>query len=307
MRGCIPQLNWLGTGGKNASMGRTPRPFFSVRLKNLGHIGVTFGDLIGGTITMAQFGSLGLPWGISTTLLYAAPEIGWTYIFNRGEKTFTVTDSGGVVTVHSDIKTFSDLGISWAVFESPQFKIVLNSKFETEVFLSAWKYRNGQIPPGQENPYPEGIPQKMGRPDPWFWSLVDSYLNATGGHADYERLFDLELIEPLKSAAVPTIDASGLARTVLFAAVNDLSADCLFPSNLFTGVNAAVCARTMLNKAAKKAVIGDWMMIAAFASIMNASKPVLEPYMLWKLWQWVATGKVIIKRDRCFDLSPWWG
>ena len=132
-------------------------------------------------------------------------------------------------------------------------------------------------------------------------------MNESGVSSKYYRLLDVSLINGITDGIAVSVDVSGYLREVLLAEIRDLSADCNFPANYFEGKNAAVAAKQIVEKQANIESVGEWLMVAAFASIVNASKPVFEPWMLWHLWQWLGQGTVIIKRDRIFDLSPRWG
>lgn len=309
-RGGYIQATAIGIGAFS-NLKCPTRPYVSVRFKILGHIGLRIpAEYVGGSMTWDELATVGLPWGNNETVIYPALEPGWTYILNPGKKTFTVTDALGNVTVHQNITTFSDLGIVWDILESPQFKIVFDASFEDNAFLLAWRYIHGFIPdgPGSDDPrFPEQRTEKM----EYCWALVDAYLNQEPVDASkIERFFwPGENIAPVEDNLTSYIDGTEIAKanTVLLARVADLSAYGSYPSNFYKGMNAAVAAQDMRNKAAHSWEMGTLLMIAAFASIMNASKPVFEPWMLWKMWQWVGASSVVVTRDRCFDLSPWWG
>ena len=299
------QLTCLGMGGKNKSMGRCPRPSNPIRLMYLGHLALKVPSIFyGGSMTWDELGSLKIPWGDNETVIYDTVQAGWTYVFDVGLKRFTVTDNNGTATVYNGITTISDLCISWDILESPQFSIVINGTFENIAFLIAWKYRKWQVPPGED---PGNIPARSGYQFPYFFSYVDQYLSENGVSSKYYRLLDISPIDGVTDGVTVSLDASGYAREVLLAKIKDLSADCNFPANYFEGKNAAVAAKQIIEKQAIIESVGEWLMIAAFASIMNASKPVYEPWMLWHLWQWLGQGTVVIKRERVFDLSPRWG
>ena len=302
------QLNCIGMGGNNHSMGRCPRPYNPVRLMHLGHLALKVPSIFyGGSMTWDELGSLKIPWGDEETVIYETVQTGWTYVYDIGLKRFTVTDNTGTATVHNGIETISELCISWDILESPQFSIALTAKFENDAFLIGWKYRKDRIPPGEEVPSGFVFPDKAADEYTYFFSYVDQYLSKSGVSSKHYRLLDVSPLDGVLDGVMVSVDVSGYAREILLAKIQDLSADCNFPENYFEGKNAAVAAKQIVEKQAIIESVGEWLMVAAFASIMNASKPVFEPWMLWHLWQWLGHGTVIIKRDRIFDLSPRWG
>lgn len=256
-------------------------------------------------MTWDEFGSLQVPWGDGETVTYEEPQIGWTYVWDVGRKTFTVTDNTGTATVHAGINSVSDLCISWNVLESPQFSVVLNANFENDAFLIGWRYKKGHIPPGQEDIW--NIPDRSGEVCYFGFCYGDSYLMDDAFHIHFGRLVDIEKLNCEHDDSVLGVDGSGTDRQPLLSLVkSDLASYCRYPANFLPGQNAASAARQVRQWTATMLAIGDPLMIAIFASIMNMSSPVYEPWMIWKLWQWYVQESQVITRDRCFDLSPMW-
>ena len=288
------------------------RPYFSVRFKLLGHIGAKVpAEYVGNTMTWAELGSVGIPWGDSETVIYDSLQPGWSYVFNPGKKTFTVTDAANVVTVHSGIKSLSDLGIVWEILESSQFKIVFDASFEANAFLIAWKYIHGRVPPGEEDPGgdPNNPLFRDKRADmmQYSWALVDQYLNTGTVDSRIGRFVLGKDGDVVEDATTATISGTDLSRTILLANTVDLSAFGDYPTNYFPAPDQHIAAQDTRTKTGQIIDRGTLLMIASFASIMNMSKPVFEPWMLWKMWEWAGKGSVVVTRERCFDLSPWWG
>lgn len=72
------------------------------------------------------------------------------------------------------------------------------------------------------------------------------------------------------------------------------------------GPDSIFSLATKQRNAAIDLVLGEFMMVAFLASIMNMSKPVYEPWMLWSLWKWLVSGNITESVQRIFDLSPRW-
>lgn len=307
----IPQFGWMGFKGLNTA--KPPLPYFSVRMKHLGHLGLKIpAEFIGGSMTWDELGSIILRWGTNETLLYTVPQPGWTYKWDIGLGRFIVTDSNGNATIHEHIKTISDLGISWDILESPQFSIHLTANFENTAFLIGWRYKKG-YPPNPDDPYypddpdnPVSSPEYYGITALIQWSEVDKYLNSVL-HIVYGRLIESSINDGGNQDASVTIDLTGYFRDILFAEAGNLTASSNYPLDLYKASEAMTGNKEFLMRYVEMAFIGDLLMIHLFASISNGSKPVFEPWMLWELWRWLGQGTVVISRDRTFDLSPWWG
>jgi hypothetical protein len=278
-------------------LGRAPLPFLSVKLKHLGHIGKQFADYYGDEVTWDQLGSLQIPWGNSTTIKYAALQPGWTYWWEIGTWDFTVTDELGNATVEK-VKTLSDLGITWEIFESHQFSIHISGKFENDAFLIAWRYRRGTDGDWYEPPV-------QGHMMPYLWGEFEKYL-LEYIHIEHRRLVPASHAEATDVQYIDA-DVTGLIRSLVFAYVAKLSATGDFPAELLAKDINTVAAKVLENKKAESYIMGQLLMIQTFASINHMSKPVYEPWMLWYLWQWMGKSSVVVSRERVFDLSPWWG
>jgi hypothetical protein len=297
-RGGVPQLDWIGMG-YNRSFGRTPAPYFSVRLMHLGHVGRDFVDLYGGTMTWDQLGSLSIPWGYNETIKYNGVQPGWTYSWDVGTWKFTVTDDQGNKTEET-IKTMSDLGITWDILESPQFSIHLTCMFENFAFLKAWKWRKGVIP---DDPWDE--PDQLCDLMPYIWGEFDKYLKGES-HFEHMRLTPKEINNGDYSLAIDA-NITDLFRTMVYAHIVNLAASGKYPLDLMNKDLNMNTERVIEDREADALVLGNLLMIALFASIDDRGKPVYEPWMLWHLWQWMGKSSVVVARERVFDLSPWWG
>lgn len=297
-RGGEIQINFIGMG-RNASFGRAPLPYFSVRLEHLGHVGVEFADLFGGSMTWDQLSNLVLKWGNNEIIKYNGVKPGWTYWWEIGTWNFIVTDDLGNVKTEK-ATTISDLGITWDIFESHQFSIHFSAKFENTAFLIAWKYKRGVLPPDDEDTPPD----RYAEVPKYLWGEFDKYLNETmqvkfGGFVD--KLTYVGETETLDINISTNVKTALLAKTINFSASADFSLD-------LAGIELNGMGEKKYREAvAETYMIGNLLMIRLFASIYDMSKPVFEPWMLWHMWQWFGSSGVTIKRDRVFDLSPWWG
>lgn len=302
MREGVLQIGFGGLAGNNPSLRRPPRPFFSVKLKHLGHLGLKIPALYtGGTMTWDDFGALGVQWGNNTQILYTKPLPGWTYRWEYGERIFYVTDDQGTVTVANNIKTLSDLGITWDIFESPQFTIHLTAKFENDAFLIGWHKKKND----PEYPDPDG--DRYVTLIDYAWAQGDKGLNNTMHPCHYSQLISINTEVSIYEDTLVGLDITGLIREIILAKIIDLSVTGEFPIGLLLSDKGMTGAKKSLTREGYSFVVGQLLMIHVFASISNASKPVFEPWMLWKIFQWVGKGNIVITRDRTFDLSPWWG
>lgn len=298
----IPQFNWAGLSGMKQA--QPPVPYISVRLKHLGHLGLKIpSTYIGGSMTWDELSSLILPWGNNETALYIEPEPGWTYTYDLGLHRFTVTDNSGQRVVYENIRTLSDLAISWSIFESPQFSIVINAYFENTAFLIGWRYKPGfpQDPNYPAEPVEDRRADYLG----YAWAHIEEYLLSVF-HLSCGRLLSWENGEGVQDGEV-TLELTGYFRSVLLAAIRDLSASGNYPSNLTKNPKLYTGVKELVERQAQSYILGQLLMIHLFASISSASKPVFEPWMLWHIFQWLGRGTVTTTRDRTFDLSPWWG
>ncbi|TWH48560.1 hypothetical protein [Sporomusa sp. KB1] len=302
-RGGIPQFEWGAIGRISPSLTGEPRPFFSVRLKHLGHLALKVpSTYYGDALTWDQLASLGMPWGDNTTLLYEAPLPGWSYRFDIGLKRFTVTDTEGQATVYNNIKTISDLGISWDIISSHQFVLFFDAHFENDAFLIGWYLKKGYPIPPEWDIIPEILCDIYG----YCWSDVEDYLQPGDYAVHFGRL--LERQQETVDIEVPTSLSECERRNLLVNTTVDLSrATGGFQPNLKLSPEEKHMAKKSKDRAAELIPVGILLMIALFASISNASKPAFEPWMLWELWRWLGCGTVVVPRDRTFDLSPWWG
>lgn len=299
-RGAITQQMWMGMG-RNKSFGRPPEPYFSVRLMHIGHVGRNFVDYYGGSMTWDQLGSLWIKWGTNETIKYNGLQPGWTYWWELGTWDFIVTDADGNKTVEK-IKTVSDLGITWDIFESPQFSIHITGKFENDAFLIAWRYKRGVKNP-DDTDWTE--PDVICIEQPYLWGEFDHYAGEYN-HVKGKRLTNKDTYEGSYDFIVD-IDVTGLVRTIILARIANLSATGNFPAELKSRDINVIVEKLLEDRHAEAWVVGNLLMIRMFASINNRGKPVYEPWMLWHLWQWLGHGMIVSSRDRTFDLSPWWG
>ena len=306
----LPQLGIMGFASvASKSLLRPPNPFFSVRLKILGHLGIKIpADYYGDTLTWGELGGIKSKWGNNETIIYDGVKPGWTYSWDVGTKIFTVTDNLGNVTKKT-VTIFSDLGITWDILASHQFSIHLTAKYENDAFLIGWFYAKGSDQ-DTDNPYKY---TRVGYVESaYIWSFVDRYLNQIY-HAVYKRLLNMDMSELLQSIPVNerivdiNTNFTDYTRSIINASIIDLDGTGNYPNNFSVEELNGTGVREVIEKQAESVVLGTMLMIRIFASINNMSKQVYEPWMLWELWKWLGSGRVIISRDRVFDLSPWWG
>lgn len=301
-RGGEIQMNWSGMC-QGVKFPDPPIPLTSVMLMHLGHVGMDFKYFHGGTMTWDELGSLNLKWGDNTTIKYNGLQPGWTYFWEIKNYDFIVTDNAGNVTI-TNCKTISDLGITWDIFESPQFTIHISGKWENDSFLVAWRYKTGVKPP-PDDPFFPPAPKQFAIIEDYLWGEFDKYLKAEM-HAKYGVLIDKATIYGNEDTIVD-MDITGCAKAIILAKTTSLSTTGNFPASISLGKSNSLGEKEYREAVAEIADVGNLLMICIFASIMNGSKSCFEPWMLWKMWQWYGSSGVVVNRDRIFDLSPWWG
>lgn len=283
----------------SSSLNRCPRGIDRIRMKALGQIGVNYhAEYYGDEMTWTEFESIGIIHGNSTIVKYPQLNAGWTYYYDAVGGIFTVTNDKGNVTVEK-IHTLSDMGIVWEILSSHQFKIYFSAKFIDDAFLIAWIKRRGS------DYDPTNPKDDMSISQGYKLAYVDQYFNETL-HNRCDRIVQSES-EPvnLKNTVTQSlqepIEIHDLrSNTPMRNATGDYTAMAIKgPDNIFS-------LATKQRNAAIDLVLGEFMMVAFFASIMNMSKPVYEPWMLWSLWKWLGSGSITESVERIFDLSPRW-
>lgn len=311
-RGAIPQREWgSGLGTVTSSMSRAPKPFFSVKLKNLGQLDLKIpATYYGDELTWGILGGLNIKWGNETTLLYDGLQPGWSYVWNLGRKTFTVTDDKGTAVVHQNVVTMSDLGITCDILESHNFQIYIDASFDNDAFLICWIYKKG-YPPDPDNPYDPDDPDDPTNQTPtvtsiiqmFSWGEADKYLNSIMKIA-FGRLIGISK-KVVDQTIVITSDESTIQRQILSAKVFNLSGTGFYPQNLLQGDQSISLTRKTLIRQAEMWILGNALMITSLASLNQISAPYVAPWLLWDLWRWIGRSNVVVTKDRCFDLIPW--
>ncbi len=280
-------LSLTGFTVQNRSLTGRSGPLFPVRLHFPNAVQYIFW---GNGLTWAILEPLGIFWGDNETLHYAILEPGWTYEWNLKTRIFTVTNAGGEVTAY-EATTLSDLGISWEILESSQFFIY---PFGTigEFFLSGTRI-------DLERP---GESQNAAFMD------ID-YLRGVQ-HAVFDFLSACQEQDPHRPDIVSIDNSIENYSDILLASTNEINFTNGYPIDLYPGESTKTTERRQLEHQGYIQTI-TYLIIRMFASRMLSllnSKIVFEPWMLWEIFKWVyvrpnSTGK----RDKIFDLSPWWG
>lgn len=285
------------------SLKRCPRKIDMVRFKALGHMGITFNnDYYGDEISWWELSSAGFSFGNNTVVKYPLLQVGWTYYYNAVDRFFHVTDEKGN-TQTTKVTTIADLGITWEILTSHQFKIYFSgADFIGDAFLIAWYRRRGQ--PDPDNP-DEVLPDDSIMNKSYLLSYVDQFfteklhwkcnrfVEKTNNTPSPENTIEQNLTEPHKleilRPQVPVRSATG-----------DYSAKAIISEK------EKFAAANKKRNAIIDIVVGEFLMVAFFASIHNMSKPVYEPWMLFNMWKWLSKSDYVESIDKIFDLSPRW-
>lgn len=284
------------------SLGRAPAPFFSVKMKPLGQLGVdTATRIYGDEMTFAQYSELGIVIGEYTgEIQFAEPQTGWSYVWDFSAGTFTVTDASAVSTQYTGRYTWESLAITWAVLQSHNFSVLISASFDKPVFLIGNRINTNRSI--ERNDFVWGQFEKYIL-DAMKWFFIRMNV-AKDGIDDFG----------IKDAPAPhdygNYSYDGVYndyRTCLIALVIDLAAIGVYDQNMLLNEHNAAATRQVVEKAGNMADIQTTLMIHLFAAItLNGHAPYVEPWLLWQLFQWQGSGRAVSTRERIFDLSPLW-
>lgn len=265
------------------SIDRCPRSPDIVRFMPMGHIGVNFAaELFGDTMTWDQFASLGLGYGNNITVTYLLPQPGWKYEYDALGKVFHVIDAQGNDT-KKKIASISDFEITQDILESHQFRVYFAADEEGHPIKEAWIGRRNR---GYEDwsvliddtisheAYMLAYVDQFFSDAPFHWRCTrlspDAEKPDTPENTLTQMLEKPQAMDILRSN-VPARHATGDYREHELTRLDDLK-----PGLMVKRRNAAISLAW-----------GEFLMIAFFATLMNMTKPVVEPWMLWGgLWRW---------------------
>lgn len=278
----------LGFTVANRSLSGRTRPLYPIRLRNLNAVPFAYW---GGVLTWLIMETLGIAWGDNEIIRYEEPQPDWIYEWDLTTKIFKVTtDTGEITTYYAE--TLSGLGISWAILESSQFYIYPQGRKANEAFLIGTRSDAKRVGNAQQCHY-----------------MDIAYLRGVQ-HAVFDFLSAYQELQ----AAGADLSGQGQAHEnypedVLLARTHDLGFKNGYPISLCPGSKAFAGKRSPIMHAGYTRAM-TLLMIRLFASRLLSplnSKIVYEPWMLWEIFRWVFVRPNAGRRDRIFDLSPWWG
>jgi hypothetical protein len=283
----------VGFGGMSKSLARSPEPFFRVRMKPLGSLGVD-GDIVvyGDEATVDFMSALEILWGTTEPAAWDALQDGWQWTWNIRMKKLTITDAKGNVTVRR-VTTWSALGVAAAVLESHQFVYYFDGGAFMDAELLAER-------------------DKTARPAAACsitWGEFDRYLSAVY-HALFLHMRDwlAAIGDAAGTPAEQTYSAIADLRKAITAKIGTLAADGVWTQNMFSGASAILGTPHKETRAAMMAALGKYLMVSLLtASMLQAGKPCYEPWMLWQMFRWLQQSTTFELDDKIFDLSPNWG
>jgi hypothetical protein len=288
----------------NPSLQRQPSPYFSVRMKGLSQIGHDADTLIyGDELTWDDIEALKIPWGNSELQRYSNLEPNYSYVWNIGTRTFSVADASGNAISFSNIKSISDLGISWDILESHQFIILLTASYDWDAFLISKKIN------------PENISDSVS----YIWGQGDAYVKGAT-HFLPGAIRNRKDAAPGETAVGVHQSAECRVRQILLSKALALYASGRFPSNMDIQIRDRIANRLAITHSGTNTNLGKLLMVHMFTSNkMIGTFPDSYPWMLFKTFRWLwdddnsgqpydpnGPGEARIY-DRTFDLSPWWG
>lgn len=288
--GLIAKEN-IGFGGMSKSFGRPPEPFFSVRLKPLGAIGIDRDVIIyGDEATLDFMSELKIPWGNAEPAVWDSLQAGWQWSWNVRTKLLTIRDASGNITLRQSA-SWSELAVAADVLESHQFLYRFDGASLPDVFLIATKENGSRKADGEDI----------------LWGEFDRYLSAAY-HALFGRLCHwLDGPGYGKADDAPYTAIEDL-RKAISAKVGELSANGLWPQNLLLAAAGGIGVPKKVPREAMVTALGKYLMLSMLtASMLQADKPCYEPWMLWQMFKWLQKSTYIELEDKIFDLSPNWG
>jgi hypothetical protein len=299
------------------SIRRCPQGIDLVRMKALGHLGVNFyEEYYGDTMNWREFESIGLKHGSNLAVKYPQLQTGWTYYYDAIGKVFTVTDDNGRQTSEK-INTLSDMGIVWDILSSHQFKIYFSARFINDAFLIAWVKKRGYVYDDDGKIIDPNYPHDPNDPNynvpkddttinlGYLLAYVDQFFNETL-HYRCSRIVKNEFKQPEPENKITQLLCEPEKTEILRTSVPVRSATGDYSDMAIKGPDVKFVLANKKRNAIIDMILGEFLMVVFFASIMNMSKPVYEPWMLWGLWKWLGSGKPIESIEKIFDLSPRW-
>ena len=288
--GLIAKEN-IGFGGMSKSFGRPLEPFFSVRLKPLGAIGIDKDVIVyGDEATLDFMSELKIPWGSADPAAWDSLQTGWQWSWNVRTKLLTIRDASGNITLRQSA-SWSELAVAADVLESHQFLYRFDGASLPDVFLIATKENGSRKADGEDI----------------LWGEFDQYLSAA-----YHALF-IRLCSWMEGPGCGKSDDTAYSaiedlRKAISAKIIDLSSSGGWTHNLLPDEKAFVGVPKKVPREAMVIAIGKYLMLSMLtASMLQAGKPCYEPWMLWQMFKWLQKGTYIELDDKIFDLSPNWG
>ncbi len=250
-------------------------------------------------------------WGANTPLRYSKAEAGYSYTWVLSNNTFVVTDDKGSTTTYTGATTIKSLGISWGVLKSTQFYSVFTNFTNSDLFPLCNRYGGGRI---------LYVTQDGNLP-------INDYLKDIDQHGSFNYLVSMVSFkgnipgdkpgtgygdepEPI----IPVVDPiayklTEMIATILLSRAENLQATNGFDTDL---LSADLIRESPRDETPQESQIQEYdslLMIAVISSLLlRGSKPVFEPWMLWKAYAWYSGVTHGTANSRqIFDLSPRWG
>lgn len=265
---------------------------------------------------------------------------GYLHSFNFNDKKLTVRNGMGNTIEVRDIKNFADMKIDMAIAQSHQFKIIVDTD---TLERTGYVIGSRVLPRREADQSRETIYIEQGSPSldineitNYATKLADTVKAETGErqltYRGNDALRDaLEAGEQYIDRTIKPDErwklaymwentynykeemnvfytAAGKIATMLYAKMQDLSADGFFTINLINREKEFPATRYRKQWRGQMMPVGDYLMIYAFAAgNLMGSQPVVEPWMLWEMWRWLGKGNTVYLEDKIFDISPNWG
>lgn len=286
-----PSFGGFSFGTK--SLSKPPKPYFSTKLKPLNSIGKNKNSIIYGDEATPDFTDLlSVLWGDNEPIAVDKLQEGYTYLWNIGQGTLTITDENDSLVTIRKISSWSDLGIEAYILESHQFQYLLDASYDDDVYLIGSRQKTNRECSAMTIMYGE----------------FDQYLKGVL-HVAYKRLYDW-LADETNLTGSDTYECMGAIeelRTFLKALIINLAAKADFTKNISLVDTGGTGKRVIVDRNGVYVKIANYLMAYTVSmSIMQANKHCYEPWMLWEMFKWLGQSSSIEIEDTIFDLSPMW-
>lgn len=325
----------IGFGSVSKSL-RSATPPLSTRFQSFSF--VTGGMIVvyGDEITFNFLDSLKIPWGEGTPVEEHLTA-GYLYVWNVNQHKLVITDNQGSITKIKNIKTLADLALDLDIMQNHQFKIIVDSDRAGDTYPIverllgnrgiAKKVREKLINQSSQsidlttatdfNTRMQKAQASIGatRQLTYRGSTTrpplhagEVFLDKTVKPEDRWKLFSM-WENNYHEAEKRIIRFTGEGKDAAFIRAHtcDLTQDGIFTQNYLLQGREFTSTRYRKEFKGIMAATGKALMIYLIAENLRTTSHVIDRWMLWQAWRWLARGSSTVPEEKIFDLSPNWG